>query len=149
MYESIKDIIEKGNYELADILEKINTVWLKSYISKEEMEELETLARTNANAENSYAPLQKQINNIYTELDSIKSRLTVLEGTEEPTEPVEEYSEYIQPTGAHDAYNSGRKIIFNGEKYICKIDGCVWDPITYPEAWEKVVENTEESEVEE
>ena len=29
MYESIKNIIEKGNYELADILEKINTVWAK------------------------------------------------------------------------------------------------------------------------
>lgn len=37
MYESIKNIIQKGNYELADILEKINTVWLKSYITKEQM----------------------------------------------------------------------------------------------------------------
>ena len=143
MYESIKDIIEKGNYELANILEKINTVWLKSYISKEEMEELETLARTNANAENSYAPLQKQINNIYTELDSIKSRLTVLEGTEEPTEPTEEYPEYIQPQGAHDAHNTGDKITYNGKKYVCKMDGCVWNPITYPQGWEEVVEESE------
>ena len=93
MYESIKDIIEKGNYELADILEKINTVWLKSYISKEEMEELETLARTNANAENSYAPLQKQINNIYTIIDKIQADIKELKGEEEPTEPVEEYPE--------------------------------------------------------
>lgn len=144
MYESIKDIIEKGNYELADILEKINTVWLKSYISKEEMEELETLARTNANAENSYAPLQKQINNIYTELDSIKSRLTVLEGTEEPTEPTEEYPEYIQPTGAHDSYHVGDKITYNGKKYICKLDNCVWNPDTYPQGWEEVVEEVTE-----
>lgn len=45
MYESIKNLIEKGNYELTDILKKITTVWLKSYITKEEMEELEILAR--------------------------------------------------------------------------------------------------------
>ena len=48
MYESIKDIIEKGDYELADILEKINTVWLKSYITKEEME---SLAKSNTNVQ--------------------------------------------------------------------------------------------------
>lgn len=110
---------------------------------------MDNLARENANAENSYATIQEQINNIYTIIDEIQADIKELKGEEEPIEPVEEYSEYIQPTGAHDAYNSGRKIIFNGEKYICKIDGCVWDPITYPEAWEKVVENTEESEVEE
>ena len=46
MYESIKNIIEKGNYELADILEKINTVWLKSYITKEQMEEYEKIANS-------------------------------------------------------------------------------------------------------
>ena len=36
--------------------------------------------------------------------------------------------------------------VFNGEKYICLINGCVWDPITYPAGWQKVTE-TAESEV--
>lgn len=53
---------------------------------------MDNLARENANAENSYASLQIQINNICIELDNIKSRLNALEGTEEPTEP-EEYPE--------------------------------------------------------
>ncbi len=80
MYQDIKEIIKSKQYELRDILKKINTVWLKSYISKEEMEELEDLARENANAENSYAPLQEQINNIYNvELADIKNRLAKLE----------------------------------------------------------------------
>ena len=149
MYESIKDILEKGSYELADILKKINTVWLKSYITEEEMEELESLARENAKAENSYAPLQEQIENIYSEIAGIKSRLDNLESgqeVEKPTETTEEYPEYTAPSGAHDAYNTGDKITYNGKKYVCKMNGCVWDPGTYPQGWEEVVENTIESE---
>jgi len=146
MYQDIKEIIKSKQYELRDILKKINTVWLKSYISKEEMEELEDLARENANAENSYAPLQEQINNIYNvELADIKNRLAKLEQesgqeVEEPTEPVEEYPAYVQPTGAHDAYNEGDKITYNGKKYVCKMNGCVWTPDAYPQGWEEVIE---------
>ena len=40
--------------------------------------------------------------------------------------------------------NIGDKITYNGKKYTCKINGCVWDPTTYPAAWEKVVEETVE-----
>lgn len=153
MYENLKDLINGKDFELKDILYKINIVWTKSYITKEQMEELEELARQNAVPENSYASLQEQINNTNSRIDKLEERIAKLENTEEteeptePTEPEEEYPEFVQPTGAHDAYNTGRKVTFNGEKYICKMNGCVWDPITYPAAWEKVVEN-EESEVE-
>lgn len=154
MFDNIKNLIKTKGFELKDMLKKINIVWLESMITDEQMKELKELARQNAIAENSYAPLQEQTNNIYTEIDTIKEEIKKLKGeTEEPTEPeepAEEYPEYKQPTGAHDCYNAGMKMTFNGEKYICKIDGCVWDPITYPDAWEKVVEtdieeNTDEA----
>ena len=64
MYEIIKNIILAGNYELVDMLKKINTVWIESNITDEQKQELEELARTNAKAENSYAPIQEQINKI-------------------------------------------------------------------------------------
>lgn len=142
MYEIIKSVIDSGDYELKDILYKINKMYIESAITEEQKTELDNLARTNANAENSYASLQVQVNNIYTEIDSIKSRLNALERTEEPTEPseTEEYPEYVQPTGAHDAYKVGDKITYNGKKYICKMDGCVWNPDTYPAGWEEVTE---------
>lgn len=142
MYEIIKSVIDSGDYELKDILYKINKMYIESAITEEQKKELDNLARTNANAENSYASLQVQVNNIYTEIDSIKSRLNALERTEEPTEPseTEEYPEYVQPTGAHDAYKVGDKITYNGKKYICKMDGCVWNPDTYPAGWEEVTE---------
>lgn len=150
MYEIIKNVIEAGNYELGDMLKKINTVWIESNITDEQKQELEKLARTNAKAENSYAPLQEQVNDLYSKYDELKQEIAELKGedTEEPTEPVEddEYPEFKQPSGAHDAYNIGMGCTFNGEKYICLINGCVWDPITYPAGWQKVTE-TAESEV--
>ena len=86
-------------------------------------------------------------------MEAMKAEIKKLKGetgeVTEPEQPVEtdEYPEYKQPTGAHDCYNAGMKMTFNGEKYICKIDGCVWDPVTYPDAWEKIVEeNTDETE---
>lgn len=153
MYEIIKSVIESKDYELKDILYKINKMYIESAITEEQKQKLDNLARENANAENSYAPLQEQIENIYGELANIKSRLDNLEngqageegGETEPSE-TEEYSEYKQPQGTHDAYNTGDKITYNGKKYVCKMDGCVWNPDTYPDAWEEV---TEESEVEE
>ena len=50
---------------------------------------------------------------------------------------LDEWPEFVQPTGAHDAYNTGDKITFNGEHYVCKMDGCTWSPQDYPAAWEK------------
>ena len=144
MYENLKDLINSKNYELKDILYKINIVWTKSYITKEQMEELEELARQNAVAENSYASLQEQINNTNTRIDKLEEKIAKLEETEEPTEPEEEYPEFVQPTGAHNAYKIGDKITYKGKKYICKLDNCVWDPDTYPAGWEEVVEDAEE-----
>lgn len=100
-------------------------------------------------AENSYASLQEQINNTNSRIDKLEERIAKLENTgeteepTEPTEPEEEYPEYKQPTGAHDAYKTGDKITYNGKKYICKMDGCVWNPDTYPAGWEEVAEESE------
>ena len=97
MYETFKNILNGKDYELVDILNKIDEYYIKSKLSKEEKEELEDEARQNANPENSYADLQTQI-------DKLADRVTALEnkqestGSEEPTE--EEYPEYVQPTGA-------------------------------------------------
>lgn len=144
MFDIMKNVILSKDFELRDILYKINKMWIEAQISEDEKTELDELARENAVAENSYASLKEQVENIYSELDSIKSRLATLESTEEgsetePTEPTEpdEYPPYKQPTGAHDCYNTGAKITFKGEKYTCLIDGCVWSPEEYPQGWKK------------
>ena len=149
MYEVIKNAINNTDFELKATIEKIDTLWIENKITEEQRKELIELAREKANPENSYAPLQEQIDSIYTEIDRMKNRLDTLEGKEEPTEPeepVDEYPEYVQPTGAHNAYNTGDKITYNNKKYVCKINGCVWNPDVYPQGWEEVVEDTKEEE---
>lgn len=150
MYEIIKSVINSKDYELKDMLYKINKMWIGSAITEEQKSELDELARTNAKAENSYASTNEQINNIYKEIDSLKKRVSTLENresTEEPTDPEEpvadEYPEYVQPTGAHDCYNTGAKITFKGERYTCQIDGCVWSPEEYPQGWKKETTESE------
>ena len=143
VYEALKDVIENTNFKLEDTLEKIYVMYSKDKLTKEEMEELETLARENANAQNSYAPLQEQIDKLYADMKELEARISLLEQEgEEPTEPepTEEYPEYKQPQGAFDAYHIGDKITYNGKKYICKLDNCVWTPDAYPAGWEEVVD---------
>ena len=148
MYEIIKNVILAGNYELVDMLYKINKMYIESAITEEQKTELDELARENAKAENSYTPIQEQLDNTNSRIDSLEERIAKLENetTEEPTEPepVDEYPEYVQPTGAHDAYNTGDKITYNGKKYICQMNGCVWAPDVYPQGWQEVTEETNE-----
>ena len=49
--------------------------------------------------------------------------------------PVEEYSEWVQPTGAHDAYAIGDKCTFNSHLWESMINANVWSPSVYPAGW--------------
>lgn len=49
---------------------------------------------------------------------------------------LEEWPEFVQPTGAHDAYMAGDRVTYEGIRYVCLIDGCVWSPSDYPQGWE-------------
>ena len=49
---------------------------------------------------------------------------------------VEEWPEWVQPTGAHDAYNTGDKVTYNGKRYVSLIDANVYTPDAYPQGWE-------------
>lgn len=140
MYEIIKTVIESKRYELADMLEKIDTMWLQNKITEEQKIELVDLARENAKPENSYSDLQKQIEQAFSEIAALKVRVDKLDGTEPDPE---EYPEYVQPTGSHDAYHKDDKVTYKDKKYICIAPedvAVVWDPETYPAYWQLVEE---------
>lgn len=46
-------------------------------------------------------------------------------------DPAEEWPEWSQPLGAHDAYNAGDKVSHNGKHWTSDVDGNVWEPGTY------------------
>lgn len=51
---------------------------------------------------------------------------------------LDEWPEFVQPTGAHDAYKKGDKVTFNGKHYISLIDANVYSPAAYPAGWKEI-----------
>lgn len=49
---------------------------------------------------------------------------------------VEEWPEWVQPTGAQDAYMAGDKVSHNGKHWISAVDNNVWEPGVY--GWTEV-----------
>lgn len=52
--------------------------------------------------------------------------------------PAEEFPEFIQPTGAHDAYAAGDKVTFEGAKYESLMDANIYSPAAYPAGWQVI-----------
>ena len=50
---------------------------------------------------------------------------------------LDEWPEFVQPTGAHDAYKKGDKVTFEGKHYISLIDANVYSPTAYPAGWKE------------
>lgn len=46
--------------------------------------------------------------------------------------------EWTRPTGAHNAYKKGDKVVYKGSVYRSTMDGNTWSPEEYPAAWERV-----------
>lgn len=51
------------------------------------------------------------------------------------TEVIKDWS---QPTGAHDAYNTGDKVIYDGKVYESLIDSNTYSPSGYPGGWQEI-----------
>ena len=49
---------------------------------------------------------------------------------------LDEYPEWVQPTGAQDAYHIGDKVSHNGKHWISTVDSNVWMPSVY--GWDEV-----------
>ena len=93
---------------------------------------------------------QSTINGNVWSPDVYPAGWTVYEAATEPEEPEPEpepepdpdpeepttYPEWVQPTGSHDAYNTGDIVDYNGTLYRSLIDGNVWSPEAYPQGWE-------------
>ena len=52
------------------------------------------------------------------------------------SDPTQEYPEWVQPIGAHDAYSAGDKTSHNGKNWVSTVGSNVWEPGVY--GWEEV-----------
>lgn len=128
MYDVIRDVINSQRYVLADMLHKIDTLWVQGDLDDEQRTELIALAQGNAD--------MTQEVNVLTKIEELEQRVRALETGN--TEPGEAYPDYV----VGKWYYNGDKITFEGVKYKCIApDGvvCVWSPKEYPVYWELVV----------
>ena len=44
-------------------------------------------------------------------------------------------AEFVQPTGAHDAYDKDEAVTFEGSVYVSKVDNNAYSPTAYPPNW--------------
>lgn len=63
---------------------------------------------------------------------------TTPEPDPEPNPPAETIPDFVQPTGAHDAYKQGDKVKFEGKIYESLINNNTWSPTAYPLGWKEV-----------
>lgn len=137
MFETVRQSIMGGVFELADLLHRIDVLYASAALTDDEREQLIELAREHADPAKSLAPLEPRVEALEIAVKELAARVEGLDGGSEPgPEPSDEWPEYVSPTGAHDAYHVGDKITWGGKRWTCKMDGCVWDPGAYPAGWE-------------
>lgn len=51
---------------------------------------------------------------------------------------LDEWPEWVQPTGAQDAYAKGDKVSHKDKHWISEVDGNVWEPGIYGNLWSEV-----------
>ena len=153
-YNMLHATICAGGYDLGYMLRIVDRVWMEGGIDATEREDLKACAREHAVPANSYAPIEQRVLSIEQALLAIEARLDALEtgscngGESGGSEPVDEWPAWVQPTGAHDAYNTGDKVTYNGRRYVCQMDACVWSPTDYPAGWQEYVAPTPDPEPE-
>ena len=120
-----EQVIARGDYDLTAMLQNIDRYHIEGKLTDEDREALYALARAGAQPVYDYA----------AEIEAIWAAIHAL--PRQAPDP-DEWPEFVQPTGAHDAYGVGAQVTYNGQRYRCKLANCVWSPDAYPDAWELV-----------
>lgn len=123
MYNSVLIVIQSGEYNLSDLTKKIDTLWLKSYLTDDERESLTKLAIEKANPDAGLPSFSER-------MAALEKRVSKLEGnlSSGGDSGSSDWPEWAQPTGAHDAYAKGSQVTHNGERYVSQINANVWEP---------------------
>lgn len=133
MKSIIKNVIASRNYELADLLKKLDKLWIEGSISDAERDELAAAARENVNMDKGYADHESRIR-------ALEEAVKALQKGGEEEETADEYPAWKQPTGAHDAYFTGSKMTYtDGKKYTCIAPegvGVTYGPDVLPQMWQ-------------
>lgn len=126
-----EQVIARGGFDLTAMLARIDEYHIEGKLDDDERDALYAEARAHAHPQYNY---DAEIEAIWAAIRALQEAAAA--GPEEPSEPADEWPAFVQPTGAHDAYQAGDKITYNGVHYVCKLANCVWSPDAYPAGWE-------------
>ena len=126
-----ENVIKRGDYDLNAMLLKIDTYHIEGKLTDDEKTELYLLAQQKPTQQ---YDIKSEIEKLWAVIREIKSQLNGEAGVGDE----EEVAEFVQPSGASDAYQVGDKVIFDGDVYVSLINNNVWSPISYPNGWEVV-----------
>ncbi|WP_279000706.1 hypothetical protein [Thomasclavelia cocleata] len=137
MYNIIKDVLNKNEYKLEDMLYKINKLWVENRLTESESDELKRIATDNININNEYPDLQKQIKSLGETVENLINRVSILEGeTLEPPTTVQEWQQWNGlPYGAGGIgiYAIGERVMRENTEYESMINDNVYDPLMVDE----------------
>lgn len=72
-----------------------------------------------------------------SQADWIPGQVPALYREIEAVETTGAISEFVQPTGAHDAYHKGDRVLYKGQVYESLIDANTYAPDAYPQGWKR------------
>ena len=127
-----ENVIERGGYDLTGLLNRIDSYHVMGRLTDAERDELYAKARAGARDALEY--------DVKAEIDALWAAVRALQGNagSAATEEAQAPAEFVQPTGAHDAYNLGDRVRYGGKVYESVINGNVWSPDVYPDGWKEI-----------
>ena len=142
MFETFQTIINAGGYDLADISERIKTLYAMGELTEVEMKQLLDSAAANANQDAMLPDMSERVGALETRIAAVEERVGKLEagGVEpgEPEEPADEWPEWVRPTSKDTQYNKGDKVTFNGKHYTCVKNNVSSSPDEDSKRWQLV-----------
>ena len=150
VYEIIKKVIESKNYELSDILLKIEKRCFENQLTEEQRDELITMANENADPSKSDASLKNQVAALFDIVTELALEIKRLKEEKQDTNPEEETEEEITYPAwyRHDGigpkpWQEGVVCTHNGRYWLSHVPDNVWEPGAlgvYDNIWEDVTE---------
>lgn len=129
-------VIRKGNYDLPTMLDRIDEYHISGKLSESDRDELQSAARGDASV---MLNLAAEIQRLWSVIRELQNEIATLKGNADVDIPSGNVKEYVQPTGAHNAYFEGDLVVYNGATYKCVAPSgvaCVWSPDVMPTYWQ-------------
>lgn len=128
-------VIQRGGYDLTGMLKRIDEYHIGGKLTDADHDELVSAARGNARPV--LQPVD-EIQRLWAVINEMDKRIKTLEGG--AAEDSGTATEYVPPTGAHNAYYHGAVVSYKGKVYRCIApsgEACSWPPDVMPSYWEE------------